>query len=113
MSSIALGRSKLRKEYVATPSLMPQGVCSTTADAGSTPAAARPAAPAAAPRKLRRLVWFVIGAPLATPILLWNRSGGDLACILLVSAQERPMAGKNTAVFGIYQSRSAVESAVE
>src|SRR5215831_1964395 len=52
--SIASERWKSRSEYVATPSLIPHGSASITAEAVSTPNAVRPATPAAAPRNPRR-----------------------------------------------------------
>ena len=57
--SIAFGRSNLRKLYVAMPSLMPQGVDSTRAEAEGPAAAPSPARPAT-PRNPRRVVGVFI-----------------------------------------------------
>src|ERR1035437_5727153 len=57
---------------------MPQGSRSILAEAGATPAALRPAIPAAAPKKLRRVVGVFIeyDSPVSTILSLWR---GDRA----------------------------------
>src|ERR1035437_5138397 len=67
--SMAVDRSKLRREEVAIPNFIPQGSGSTTAEAGVAPIALRPATPAAAPRKLRREVAIFMG-----PFLLLSKT---------------------------------------
>src|ERR1039458_2492917 len=66
--SMAVGRSKLRREYVAIPSLTPQGSGSMTAEAGVAPIAASPPIEVAAPRKLRREVSIRIDPCLQSKI---------------------------------------------
>src|SRR5258706_6632518 len=104
---------------------MPQGSASITADAGSIPIAARPAIPAAAPRKPRRdvsicmdlLLWLSNHSTpcrpvCATPYVLRRTLIAVALHLHRFSERTRNMA-KNTAVFGIYSDRVAVEEAVE
>jgi hypothetical protein len=58
--AMAVGRSKLRSEYVAIPSFIPHGAASMTAEAVTGESALKPATPAAAPRKFRRDGWILI-----------------------------------------------------
>ena len=66
---------------------MPQGSGSILAEAGATPAALRPAIPAAAPKKLRRVVWIFMECDSVTTILSFWQTRGQTA--LSAAARKR------------------------
>src|ERR1051326_3202779 len=113
---------------------MPHGAVSIRAEAGVIPIAAIPAIPPAV-RKPRRVVSIFIrsDSPLNLQLYPWDRSPGSVSgslyraspdpcastydwppyCSLRREDGTQQMAGKNTAVFGIYANRLEAEEAVE